>query len=148
MVRPRLRISQIDHFVCERPPLVSPHYVTVYDPKEPVFRVTLYSNFAPSKVAGHLVTTEVIRDDQEVEAAAIRQSLDRMGIVDLDNPSMAHERVAVPGFPSMTVAFAEAVAAQREAARQYENVSLGGKASGQAWFMGEVMIEAREIAQR
>jgi protoporphyrinogen oxidase len=143
--RPRIRTSQIDHFVLDNPPLSHAHYVTVFDPAEPVFRVTLYSNFAPSSGGGHAVTVETIRDDVPLPAIEALASIVRMGLVEPAARASFHLAETVPGFPSWTTEFERGVQAQREAVSSYANLALAGKAAGNHWTMGAVMREARDI---
>ncbi len=145
--RPIFRTSSLYHFVFPDPPKISSNYVNVHDPAFSSFRVTLYSNLAKTTTDAHRVTVEVMHD---IEATApsresICQELYDMGIMPVTSrPSLTHVLAASSGFPVLTPAFKKEMGEQEKLVEtKIANVVTLGKASGTAFFMADVLKEAK-----
>lgn len=147
-MRPTFRTSSLYHFVFPDAPLIHSNYVNVYDAEFSSFRVTLYSNLSKTDTDNHRITVEIMHgsDEPAPSSETICQELYSMGIVaSSSRPSLSHVSAAASGFPVLTPAFKQEMEKQQHFIEsKLANVMTLGKASGSAFFMADVVKEAKE----
>ncbi|MFT5381829.1 NAD(P)-binding protein [Alteromonas sp.] len=147
-MRPTFRSSSLFHFVFPDAPLIHSNYVNVYDSEFSSFRVTLYSNLSKTDTDCHRITVEAMHgsDEPAPSCESVCQELYNMGIVSSSSrPTLSHVSVAASGFPVLTPAFKQEMEKQQNfVATKMANVMTLGKASGSAFFMVDVVREAKE----
>jgi protoporphyrinogen oxidase len=139
---PRFRQAWLFNFMFKDSFLTDNHYIHCYDDKMDSFRVTLYPNLRDSE--DPCCTVEVIMPgefDEAVMKKEIHDELIVMGIVEASNEVVADNIYKVgEGFPMLTNDFKEANAEiVRELDETCSNLTILGRASGKAFFMGDII---------
>jgi protoporphyrinogen oxidase len=141
---PSLSSIILYHFVANGPVPTTAHYVTCYDPTLRSFRVTIYGNLQPESAGPARLTVEVIvpQSGQAKPAPAeIFDELQQMGLVAKNSGfSACHVQILPGGFPIQTPKHrSDADRAAEIVERDYASVCLLGRASGQSFFMRDVI---------
>lgn len=149
--RPRSRATVLAGMVFDRPFLTDCHYVTVFEPALKSFRATFYPNFRNVGQGGYAATLEFMCGQDEMEGidwiATAVDELSRMGTVGEEARLLASHVKFVPnGFPVQTNESVEGLARQVEGVRNFSNVHLGGRSSGEGWFLDGLVRGAYEVA--
>ena len=146
--KPVFRQSVLLHFVFDKPFKTEACYIYINSPCYQSFRVTLYSNLAGVPTSEYKCTVELLMPSQGVAPAheVIVSELREAGIIAAEAvPIFAEVMVVQGGFPVLTPEFL--TVAQQQAAvieTQYPNVKLLGRATGAAFFMQEVLLDAEQ----
>jgi protoporphyrinogen oxidase len=142
----QLRRTTLANFVFDKRPLASAHFFYNFDPNYSSFRVTLYSNFQMSEDdSRHRVTVEVLSDadtrDEDISLTKLLSELKAMKVISDDAQCSYQRMFDVPGgFPVLTPDFVLAGRQLAElASESFGNLTLAGKATGDAWFMVDVL---------
>tara|TARA_R110002096_G_scaffold42144_3_gene113733 strand:- start:1023 stop:2426 length:1404 start_codon:yes stop_codon:yes gene_type:complete len=154
MVRPRFCQTLLFDFIIDQPvKMCDVFYVSCYDPSMKTFRVTLYDVLEgrPGRTPSRL-TVEVMlppvngAQDEKVSESNILAELVQMGVLPVESKILkSATQLVSPGFPVMTPQFIGSCAKLTKAAGALaENVTLLGRASGQSFFMRQVLQEVHD----
>jgi protoporphyrinogen oxidase len=147
--RPEFRATVLAGLECNRPFLSNCQYCTVFDPEFEAFRVTLYNNFrgGGARLGRHTTTVEFMIDPARIHSQdwsfLAEVELRRMGLIESGAEVIArHEKAIFNGFPVQTNEMVLGLARQVEAIKQFNNVHLIGRASGEGWFLDSLIKNA------
>jgi protoporphyrinogen oxidase len=153
--RPKLRNTTLFNFVFDAPPSTELMYFTCFNPKYKSFRVTLYSNLKSSEDGRHACTVEVLHESSEQgkiteSSGEIAQELRAMGVFSQTAQIIYSQVLPIGvGFPVMTPQF---IATSKEhsqlCSQAASNIYLCGKASGNTFFMHDVLLETHNILKQ
>lgn len=149
--RPQSRATVLAGLVFDRPFLTDCHYVTVFEPLLKSFRATFYPNFRNDGQGRHAATLEFMCGPHEMEGSdwivTAVDELSEMGTVAEDARLLSgHVKFIPNGFPVQTNESVEGLARQVESIRNFANVDLGGRSSGEGWFLDGLIRGAYEAA--
>ncbi len=150
--RPAFRRVHVRHLSCDRAPTTDRWHITCFDTNMRTFRVTLYSNIDGAVgLLGHRITVETLLAPTEAAPmlSELTAELHRMEIID------AHARLTevgfhdVPqGFPIPHTTYRSALRSQLDETRDsFANVRFVGKATGEEFFMPDVLRAAAKAAR-
>jgi protoporphyrinogen oxidase len=150
---PALSAIILYHFVVAVPVPTTAHYVTCYDPALRSFRVTVYGNLQPEPAGPTRLTVEVIAPQPgqaKPAPAEIFAELHKMGLVDKGSGfSACHVQILPGGFPIQTPKHrSDADRAAQIVERDYRAICLLGRASGQSFFMRDVIRGAWQLVPK
>ena len=143
-VPPVTRMTVLVGLIFDAPPLTECHYLTVFDTALKSFRVTLYSNFRAVEDKRYPITLEFLCDSADVSrfnwVEIALKEIQEMGVVrDPSRLIATHVCVVHPGFPVQTNEVVAGLSRQVQAIAPFKNVSLGGRASGEGWFLNDLI---------
>lgn len=151
--RPEIRATVLAGLECDKPFLSDCQYCTVFDPGFEAFRVTLYDNFrgGGAGLGRHAASVEFMIDPARIPShdwsLLAETEMRRMGLIEEGAKVTArHEKVVANGFPVQTNEAVAGLAQQVEAVREFENVRLIGRASGEGWFLDGLIRRAYAVA--
>lgn len=151
--QPEMRSSILVGLKCESPFLSDSQYCTVFDPGFEAFRVTFYDNFREvgedsdrfAASVEFLIKPEKISANDWMHLAEMEMR--RMGLIDAKaKVSSRHQKVILNGFPVQSNDVIANLAEQVELVRQFENVRLIGRASGEGWFLNDLIKNTYALA--
>lgn len=151
--QPEFRNMSLHHFVFDKPFLTDNHYVYCNDPKLKSFRITLYPNITGSIESPYNCTVEVLSDHigvlEELEEIVCRE-LVAMGIVSTEAQLIYKKSQEIKyGFPIYTNDYVAELTNQVELVKKnFRNVSLLGKGSGNGFLMNEVLVQTFHEIER
>lgn len=138
---------------CDSPFLSDCQYCTVFDPSFEAFRVTLYDNFreAGQDLGRYAASVEFIIEPARISAKdwmhLAEMEMRRMGLIAVKAKVFSrHQKVISNGFPVQTNQAVANLAEQVELVRQFENVRLIGRASGEGWFLNDLIKNTYALA--
>lgn len=143
---PSLRRTWLTHLAMDRPPVTDLHYVTVFDPAVPAFRVTLYSNLRDvSDPVDDVVTVETLvapGDPPPRSPEDCLRDLATIGIADPGTELVASEQQLVAqSFPVPTTGLTDLNTTLEDLARRIGGVCFVGRGAGRAFFLADVLRE-------
>jgi len=140
---------------CDSPFLSACQYCTVFDSNYEIFRVTLYDNFRErlGVSSRYASSVEFMIEPDRVSTAdwmyVAEIEMRRMGFIDVKaNVLSRHQKVIPNGFPVQTNAEIYAHSQQVKTVRSVENVHLIGRASGDGWFLTDLVSKAYSLASK
>ncbi len=150
--RPMWQFSHIFHYETEQPYINDIYYYHNYDPAYKSFRVTLYKNY--NGASRNTFTVEVLSSDKLDPAVFLPKIFDEVKQQIYENPDEVNcvygsVSSVSSGFPVPTLRFSEAnKGLNKIAAEQFSNVALLGKASGNSFFMIDVLKETYAYCEK
>lgn len=149
--KPLNRITVLVGMEFDQTFLTDCHFVTIFDTEFAAFRITFYSNFRTHSAGRYGATVEFLVDPDGVSntdwALLAESEMRKMGVVGATTKVISrHERVVRNGFPIQSNDNTDSTAAQVEKIREYSNVNVIGRASGDGWFLEDLIKKAYSVA--
>jgi protoporphyrinogen oxidase len=126
-------------------------YITVLDPEFLSFRVTLYDNFRETKSSMFAATVEFIVAADKIDVCdwvrIAEDEIKRMGLC--DNKALLksqHLKVIPNGFPVQSNKSIACLNESTRVARSISNVHLIGRASGEGWFLDDLIRQSYQTS--
>jgi len=131
---------------CDSPFLSDCQYCTVFDTSYEAFRITLYDNFRSSteETGRYAASVEFMIEPSRISATnwvhLAEMEMRRMRLIDVNTRVLSrHQKVISNGFPIQTNEALKNLAEQGKLVGQFENVHLIGRASGESWFLNDLI---------
>jgi len=147
LIRTEFRSTILVGLVFDRKFLSECDYITVLDTKLTSFRVTLYENFRESKFGMFGATVEFIVAPDKIEncdwARVAEDEIRQMGLCDIYATLISqHVKVIPNGFPVQSNKSIATLGEYARMARSFNNIHLIGRASGEGWFLNDLIRQA------
>ncbi|QTL34228.1 NAD(P)-binding protein [Pseudoalteromonas viridis] len=146
--RPRFRTANIFHYTFDKPiSNTQSHYLWVWDPETPIFRITLYGNINSARA--NSLSAEVLSDKEEAVSIGDEQilaDLIKMGLIDASARVVSNTRQIIHHtFPVPTFDFQQNVTSQYEQLHQQaDNLVISGRFSGHYWLLNDILNNTYE----
>ena len=139
-------ITSLYHFTFDQPLLTNVHWIQCHEPTFSTFRVTLYPNFQSNHTSTCHLTVEVLSENEpnlEAIGRKVYKELIAMRTISPTTKILYQKNETIKGgFPIPTHQFVSNSRLKYNFIKKnLKNVSLLGKASGNSFFMNEVLVE-------
>lgn len=136
--KPDIRSVSVVHYLTDQRPVERAYWITNYDPDSPLFRVTIYDNFAPTDEEDNTyrLSVEILRDGSfqasDADINLVFEELKKMTVIP-QNANMLWSNVITKtnGFPILKPHLKQIYAQQIDILEQsFKNVSIVGNRPG------------------